>query len=127
MNFVNDETAAYYPNGEKIQNDDYDYAQLKPTDVSFSNPEQFDTHENESEKISISSNAEVEGFRGPICKLPKSPDIVKSDQNQPTPPPRPEKTTKLCTKIESAYEFIEPNLMKKKCIEEKQSCKGMLT
>ena len=125
LEFVNEEISAYYPNGEKIHNDDcYDYAQVKPTDVSFSNPEQF-----EAQKTNTKNNlneSKTEGFRGPICRLPKSPDLSERDPNQPTPPPRPENAKKLekSYKSNSLYEFNEPNIKRKLSLEERTSCKN---
>ena len=84
----------YYPNGEKIESEEYDYAQAKATDVSFSNPEMFDAQITQDPELDCNCiDVKSRSFHGPICNLPKSPDIIKRDQ-QPTPPPRPEITLK---------------------------------
>ena len=130
MEFINDEISAYYPNGEKIHNDEfYDYAQVKPTDVSFSNPEQFEMKENNTESNLDESKDKIEKFRGPICRLPKSPDLSDRDLNQPTPPPRLENAKKLeiSNKSNSWYEFHEPNIAKQLSLEEKKSCEYITT
>lgn len=124
MEFINDEISAYYPNGEKINNDDcYDYAQVKPIDISFSDPEQFETKQNNTENNL--SESKPEKFRGPICRLHQTSELLKTDPNQPIPPPRPEKAKKLdtCNKSNSSsYEFNELNITRELSLEEKKSC-----
>ena len=86
--------ASYYPNGEKINGESYDYAQSKPTDISFSNPEKYDekiTNElftgstNTFDEDGISSESS-QNFTGPTCRLtpavfmPSSPRLSKSPE-----------------------------------------------
>ncbi|XP_066927255.1 uncharacterized protein [Clytia hemisphaerica] len=121
LNIIKNEMASYYPNGEKINGESYDYAQTKPTDISFSNPEKYDEKITNELFTGTSNTFDDHGilpdsnksFRGPTCRLtpavfrPSSPKLSKS----------PERSTPLST-----FPIIESDHYKSPTVKEACAC-----